>query len=322
MTNPTTRRAFPAAPRTPGPWAAALPRDEGLDRLIADPQLGSTAKAVAIALVKHWAWRRDHCWPADTTIAARVGRSPGHIQRCLRELEQTGWIRRERTSDNRTGRRIVLLWRREPGSGAQPDPAPAREVAPAPARDKEIVSSKPVTEPQSKAGSTTMTMGTQHQKPVGGAPSPSPSRPVAEAARSAGQSKSLMSRARWLGRQDLASLVAETSDPILAAELLRLSAPRPAAEASPWGQPAAALVPRLPGRHDLVLPTARALCVAVRDEKAATLRACTAMARAVAGREVPAEVLGDCLKQALGPMAREAGKVLVASWKRSSGGQR
>jgi hypothetical protein len=64
------------------------------------------------------------------------------------------------------------------------------------------------------------------------------------------------------------------------------------------------------------MPAARALCVAVGDEKPATLRACAAIARSVAAREVPAVVLGDCLRQATGPAARHAGKVLVASWKR------
>jgi hypothetical protein len=111
--------------------------------------------------------------------------------------------------------------------------------------------------------------------------------------------------------------VARTSDPILAAELARLSAPPPLAEPTPWGRPAAELVPRLPGRHDLVMPAARALCAAVDDPNPATFRACQAMAKAVAARAVPSEALADCLRQALGPAARHRGKVLVAAWKRS-----
>src|SRR4051794_26426392 len=73
--------------------------DPGLDRLLADPGLGSTAKTVAVALARHWAWSKDHCWPSDRTIASRVGRSVGHVQRCLRQLEAAGWVERERTDD-------------------------------------------------------------------------------------------------------------------------------------------------------------------------------------------------------------------------------
>jgi hypothetical protein len=65
------------------------------------------------------------------------------------------------------------------------------------------------------------------------------------------------------------------------------------------------------------MPAARALCAAVGDGKAATFRACQAMARAVAVRDTPAEVLADCLRQATGPAARHSGKVLVTAWKRS-----
>src|SRR4051794_8180140 len=110
--------------------------DPGLDRLLADPGLGSTAKTVAVALARHWAWSKDHCWPADRTIAAHVGRSVGHVQRCLRQLEAAGWVDRERTDDVPNGRRLWLNWRR---AGAQPGPAPARSAPSAPARTEEIV---------------------------------------------------------------------------------------------------------------------------------------------------------------------------------------
>src|SRR4051794_19865947 len=96
----------------------------------------STAKTVAVALVRHWAWSKDHCWPSDRTIAARVGRSVGHVQRCLRQLEAAGWVERERTDDVPNGRRIWLNWRR---GGARPGPAPARTAPAAPARIEQIV---------------------------------------------------------------------------------------------------------------------------------------------------------------------------------------
>ena len=98
MTLPATRTTPPAALPRFGRVRAALPNDPGLDALLADPALGSTAKTIAIALVKHWAWYKDHCWPGDETIAKKIGKSPGHVQRCLRQLELAGWIRREHTS--------------------------------------------------------------------------------------------------------------------------------------------------------------------------------------------------------------------------------
>ena len=98
--------------------ASALPHDPGLDPILADSRLSPTAKLIVVALVKHWAWVRDHAWPSDRTIAGKVGRSPGHVQRCLRELEAAGWIRRERTDAVRSGRRIWLTWRCTDGMGA------------------------------------------------------------------------------------------------------------------------------------------------------------------------------------------------------------
>jgi hypothetical protein len=140
MNFPTTRCSMPtAAPRT-GRGPIALPGDPGLDRLLADPNLGSTAKTIATALVKNWAWSKPSCWPSDRTIAAKVGKSQGHVQRCLRQLEDAGWIERERTDEIPTGRRIWLAWRCPTTSkGAQGGSAPAREGLAAPARDKRTV---------------------------------------------------------------------------------------------------------------------------------------------------------------------------------------
>ena len=90
---------------------SALPHD-----LVADHRLSPTDVRVAAALM-FWARGKDHCWPSDGTIGARVGRSPGTVQRSLRRLEAAGWIAREKTTANRTGRLIVLAWRR---AGARP----------------------------------------------------------------------------------------------------------------------------------------------------------------------------------------------------------
>src|SRR5512142_1458642 len=78
MTLPTTRTTPPAALPRLGRDRVALPNDLGLDALLADPSLGSTAKTIALALVKHWAWYKDHCWPGNQTIAKKIGKSPGH----------------------------------------------------------------------------------------------------------------------------------------------------------------------------------------------------------------------------------------------------
>ncbi|HMB05010.1 MAG TPA: hypothetical protein VKP69_14875 [Isosphaeraceae bacterium] len=83
MTCATTRSATPAATPRTGGFAAALPNDPGLDDILADPDLSSTAKMILISMVKRWARYKDHCWPTDATLAKTVGKSIGHVQRCL-----------------------------------------------------------------------------------------------------------------------------------------------------------------------------------------------------------------------------------------------
>lgn len=140
MNLPTTRSNPPAATSRTGTGVAALPNDPGLNAILADPRLGATAKLIVIALVKNWAWVKDCCWPCDKTIGAAIGKSPGHVQRSLRQLEQTGHIAREKTDDVPNGRRIWLLWRQSGGrAGARGETAPAREVPAAPARGEQVV---------------------------------------------------------------------------------------------------------------------------------------------------------------------------------------
>jgi hypothetical protein len=139
MTFSTTRHSPPAFRRT-GRVVAALPDDPGLDEILADSALSSTAKAIVTVMIKNWAWRKDHCWPSTKTLATKVGKSAGHVQRCLQELEQAGRIAREKTDEVPNGRRIWLLWRRPGGrAGAQGVSAPAREAPSAPARNEQIV---------------------------------------------------------------------------------------------------------------------------------------------------------------------------------------
>jgi Helix-turn-helix domain len=104
-----------------------LPHD-----LSADPRLSPTDVRVAAALL-FWARSKADCWPADRSIAARAGRSVGTIQRSLRRLEAAGWIAREKTNANPTGRLIQLVWR---GASARPPAALLSDPPAAPARDE------------------------------------------------------------------------------------------------------------------------------------------------------------------------------------------
>jgi hypothetical protein len=111
---------------TPRPYGA-LPHD-----LAADPRLTPADIRVAAALL-YWARSQADCWPADRSIAARVVRSIGTVQRSLRRLEDAGWIAREQTRANPTGRLIRLVWR---SASARPPAAPLSDPPAAPARDE------------------------------------------------------------------------------------------------------------------------------------------------------------------------------------------
>ena len=144
MNCPTTRCSTPAAaprigrgesaPRgtqykTSIPFAA-IPHD-----IAADPRLSPTDLRVLAALF-YFARADASCWPCDNSIAARVHRHPGTVRRSLRHLEDLGYIRREPSRENPTGRLIHLTcrepdWERPrqapvPARGARGDRAPAR----------------------------------------------------------------------------------------------------------------------------------------------------------------------------------------------------
>jgi hypothetical protein len=412
MTCATTRSTSPAAAPRTARGAAALPNDPGLHAILADPKLSSTAKAIITVMVLNWAWLKDHCWPSDATLADKVGRSVGHVQRCLRELERAGRISREGTDAVPNGRRIWLLWRCPDGrAGAQRDPAPARTAPPAPARSKSFVivnegrepeirpasrrrleadpvpttlrdvppaaastsqaeeSPKPleplpaaqearetpptpVTEeiltatdqaPPEAAGGlleepapvvvpdasraaplplplplplgaigTPMASFSQPPRAAPSGPSASPP-PAASTPRSASRRKGL-----GLDLAELAQVVGATADPILAAELARRTAPPPPSAPPPETLATAELLATLPGRHDLIMVVARRLSEETGDFQVASQRTFEMMAAAVARRSVPAAVLIDCWRQAVGPRAAHKGKVLVAAWKRQA----
>jgi DNA-binding MarR family transcriptional regulator len=81
---------------------AALPHD-----IVADPRLSPTDLRVLAALY-YFARADASCWPCDHSIAARVHRHAGTVQRALHRLEDLGYIRRVPTRENLTGRLIHL----------------------------------------------------------------------------------------------------------------------------------------------------------------------------------------------------------------------
>ena len=133
MNSPTFRYPMPAAdPRTgrgesaprrtqyhTGVPFAALPHD-----IAADPRLTPTDLRVLAALF-YFARADASCWPSDEALAARVHRHPGTVRRALRRLEDLGYIRREFTRANPTGR-LIHLTCKEP-DWPRPVPAPTPE---------------------------------------------------------------------------------------------------------------------------------------------------------------------------------------------------
>ena len=133
MNCPTTRCSTPAAaprigrgesaPRgtqykTSIPFAA-IPHD-----IAADPRLSPTDLRVLAALF-YFARADASCWPCDNSIAARVHRHPGTVRRSLRHLEDLGYIRREPSRENPTGRLIHLTCREPDWERPRQAPVPA-----------------------------------------------------------------------------------------------------------------------------------------------------------------------------------------------------
>lgn len=115
--NTTHTHAHHSAPTKRGqPPFAALPH-----HIAGDPRVSPLGKAILLALL-YWARAKDHCWPADASIAQRIGRSQATVQRGLKHLQELGLIQRQRSDANRTGRVIHLAWRTR-GDEHAPDAA-------------------------------------------------------------------------------------------------------------------------------------------------------------------------------------------------------
>ena len=98
---------------------AAIPHD-----IAADPRLSPTDLRVLAALF-YFARADASCWPCDNSIAARVHRHPGTVRRSLRHLEDLGYIRREPSWENPTGRLIHLTCREPDWERPRQAPVPA-----------------------------------------------------------------------------------------------------------------------------------------------------------------------------------------------------
>jgi DNA-binding Lrp family transcriptional regulator len=266
---------------------AAPPHD-----LVADPRLTPTDVRVAAALL-YWTRSKAVCWPSDATIGRRVGRSPGTVQRSLRRLQAAGWIRREKTTANRTGRLIVLTWR---SAGARPIPSPVIEPPAAPARDE---LNRTVEGDGSKEGRGDRLERPRPERPGHDRSGPSP-------VRDRPWSVSAEQKAAWRG----------SDDPILRAEAARRLAP-PVSRVEPKGT-VSDLLACIRASPANVAAAAELLAQDLGDRKSwnGFYAACK---RAWEG-EIPAEALVIAHREATNGRARSPGALFMAVLKREARG--
>ena len=134
MNCPTTRYSTPATNPWTG-WGESAPRGSQSKTSIpfaaiphdiaADPRLSPTDLRVLAALF-YFAKADMSCWPCDNSIAARVHRHPGTVRRSLRHLEDLGYICREPSRENPTGRLIHLTCREPDWERPRQTPVPER----------------------------------------------------------------------------------------------------------------------------------------------------------------------------------------------------
>jgi len=84
-------------PATPHPKASTRrrwrnKRDHVLRRLDADPTITHTGRNVAHAIAQYSDSAAKPCWPAQTTLAGRLGVVPRTVQRGITELEEAGYV--------------------------------------------------------------------------------------------------------------------------------------------------------------------------------------------------------------------------------------
>ena len=318
---------------TPRPFAA-LPHD-----LAGDPKITPLGKAVLLALL-YWARSKDHCWPSDAAIGERVARSIGTIQRTLRHLEALELIRREKTTANRTGRLIHLIWI---SAGARPGPAPAldhpqrqRSTPTSTALDegnKDVIVKQ---EPEKKSEEDISSQRLRSEKTSQPTPTLKPNppakcfpTPLSATIPTVSQSVLPNTVLQVLTLQEQARLgefsekkrsrVLEwlaTGDPCLLGEAKLLLRPALAPEPSLESISLVELLTSLPGRPDRVASAAGRLCQVLGDHKSFGFYA--SVASAVCHREQPPEAIVKAAHEGLSPQAKRPGAVFATAWKRES----
>jgi hypothetical protein len=311
-----------------------------LDHAIAgDPNVSPLGKAVLLALL-FWARGKDHCWPSDVSIGARVGRSVGTVQRALRQLESLGLIVREKTTANRTGRLIRLAFLR---AGDRPPLSSAREVTTPRARDEgdRIREGEPSKEngapPPERRRPDEVTWKPVPTPPALAAPEPprapslatpeveTPDHAVADNQMISVPNSSVLdltspeqARLTELSEATRARVVEllATGAPILIKEARRLLMPRPAPEPSPETMALDDLLRGLPGRPDRVASAAGRLARELGDHRSYGFY--SSVAASVSRRENPAEALVMALAEGMNPMAKRPGAVFAHAWKLES----
>lgn len=307
--------------RIPGQFAG-VPHD-----LAADPKLTPTDVRTAAALL-FWARSKSECWPSDRRIAERVGRSRATVQRCLGRLEAAGWIRRDKTDANRTGRLIRLVWR---VAGECPPPAPVRQPPTAPVRHKEDVVVKGEAEKKfagedpSRLRSQPEPLPTPPQLPVVASPTlplavlaPAPARIPATPPASAPQASQGGSRLRSAIPREIMESWLTGDDPALRREAERILRPKPKPPAPPPPQSAVELLARIREQPSFPAQAAELLARDLDDRK--SWGGFHAMARRAWEGSIPAEALVEAYKQATGGKARNPGAVFMTVVKREARG--
>jgi len=292
---------------------AALPHD-----IAGRPDVSPLGKTVLLALL-FWARGKDHCWPSDASIGARVCRSVATVQRTLRQLESLGLVIREKTDANRTGRLIRIAWRG--GTDARPLPSPMIDPPRAPMRDEGNVIVKG--EPRKKKPEQSGTDSGERRRPDD-APFPvlsvlpARSAPPSTIPTTTGLAPAEQARFAELPEKTRARALEllATGAPILVKEARRLLAPPAPREPSPESIPLADLLMSLPGRPDRVAAAAGRIARELNDHRSFGFY--QSVAAAVCRREVSSEALVMATREGLNPKAKRPGAVFATAWKREA----
>ena len=288
--------------RLAGERKGNLPYSAAPHDLVADPRLSPTDVRVAAALL-FWARSKAVCWPADRSIGSRVGRSVGTVQRSLRRLEAAGWITREKSTANRTGRLIRIAWR---SAGARPLPAPMSDPPVAPARDEGDVIVKGDTPKERGSAIVERPRPETCHPPDAQANNSARAQPGSGASPAPCWSISVEQRAAWIGSED----------PILKAEAARRQAPPQPRPEPPTT--VAELLARIRESPANVAAAAELLCRDLDDRK--SWNGFYAACRRAWEGQIPPGALVTAWREATSGRARNPGAVFMAVLRRESRG--